>query len=293
MTNWMTSLSRSIVYGALDSCTAGRGVKRVVSGEPVRFKARWCRFYPSVYEPETFKFLRAHLRPGETALDIGAHIGLFSVLMARLVGPSGRVFSFEPVPAIRDILCETLRLNDCIEITETRGEAVASTTGRATFYDTGETISNAGSLIPTARSRSEFPVETVSVDDFAVRRGIFVHCLKIDAEGAELQILRGACRTLLACRPVVLLALHPTVLRRSGASLAEVWGVLQGHGMIALHDNRPVDGNWFCRQEDLVDVQILPQESAVLGDVGFPRFSPRELSYGETSPLIHARRSTT
>src|SRR6266581_4235350 len=95
----MKALARWVAYGILDCCTGWRGVKRVISGEPIRFPARWCRYYPREYEASKFAFLRASCREGQTALDIGAHLGVFSVLLARLVGLRGRVFSFEPTPS--------------------------------------------------------------------------------------------------------------------------------------------------------------------------------------------------
>src|SRR3712207_5734051 len=118
------SLTKSVVYGALDISTSRRGIKRTIGGEEIRFPARWFRYYEADYEPETFSFLRANLKEGQTALDIGAHIGLFSVVMARLVGASGHVFSFEPTPLTNEVLKETVRLNRCEEIVEVRGEAV-------------------------------------------------------------------------------------------------------------------------------------------------------------------------
>src|SRR5438874_223792 len=81
-------------------------------------------------------------RPGQTVFDVGAHLGLFSVVMARLVGPTGRVVSFEPTPSIRRILERTVRLNDCGLVVEVRAEAVSEATGITEFHDTGEPGSN-------------------------------------------------------------------------------------------------------------------------------------------------------
>src|SRR5437879_13846628 len=122
----MLSLAKEIAYVALDVCTAWRGVPRLVGGEWISFPARWCRYYAADYEPATFTFLRAHCLEGATVLDVGAHIGLFSVLMARLVGPSGRVISFEPTPLTRRVLDETVRLNGFGDVVEVRAEAVSA-----------------------------------------------------------------------------------------------------------------------------------------------------------------------
>jgi hypothetical protein len=75
-----------------------------------------------------------------------------------------------------------------------------------------------------------------------------------------MEMLRGASQTLLTCRPAVQSGIHPQVLLRSGGSMADVWDILQTHGMVVLYQNRRIDKSWSCRQEGLVDVQALPRE---------------------------------
>lgn len=256
----MKTLAKALFYGALDLCTAGQGVERTINGTPIRFPARWSRFYPARYEPAKCAFLSECCVPGGVALDIGAHIGLFSVFMARLVGPSGRVFSFEPTPFTRDVLHETVRLNGCEGIVQVRPEAVSSTSGSATFYDTGDQASNANSLVPGGRARALLPVETVSVDDFAAARDLTVQCLKIDVEGAELEVLRGASRTIRVCRPAIVFELHPEALARDGASVHDLCLLLQEYDFIPFLDNRPIDFGWLSAQEEPVEIEALPRE---------------------------------
>ena len=169
---------KDLVYGAIDLCTARRGVNRMIGGESVRFPVRWCRWYATDYEPGTFAFLRAHCGRGDTVIDLGAHLGVFTVVMARLVGPNGHVFSFEPTPQTRRVLEETVRLNGCDTIVEVHGEAVAGATGTAVFYDTGDIVSNANSLVHTGRSREGLEVPTIRLDDFVAQQDL--RCLPQD-----------------------------------------------------------------------------------------------------------------
>lgn len=254
----MKTVLKAIVYGMAELATAGRGVARVVGGERIRFPARWCRYYPADYEPATFAFLRDHCGPGSTALDIGAHLGLFSVTMARLVGPAGRVFSFEPTTLTRQILERTVRLNGCEGVVEVRHEAVALTSGTAVFHDTGETGSNANSLIPTKRSQAGMAVPTVSVDDFLSERDLQANCLKIDVEGAELDLLRGAERTFATSRPPTYLAVHPAAVNESGGSLKEIWRLVSRYRMRVTRAGETVTEAAFCQSVDLFDVALIP-----------------------------------
>ena len=264
----MITYAKVALYEMVDICTLRRGIRRVISDEEIRFPPRWSRFYPPDYEPYTFRFLRSHRAAGATVMDIGAHLGLFGVVMARLVGPAGRVYSFEPTPLSRKVLQETVRINGCVGIVEVRPEAVAGATGKAVFYDTGSPASNANSLVRTAKSKSGITLDKVRLDDFVASRQLNVTCLKIDVEGAELDLLRGARQMLLTCRPAVLLSIHPMAIKESGGSLAEIWQLLQDCGMSvrlpeevhpARLDVEPIGSDWFCDRTSPFEVECIPR----------------------------------
>jgi FkbM family methyltransferase len=249
---------KSLLYGTLEVLTAGGGIPRDVGGERIRFPPRWCRYYQRGYEPNTFRFLRAHCRPGQTVLDVGAHLGLFSVVMARLVAPGGRVISFEPTSFTRRILERTVRLNGLAGVVEVRGEAVTGRTGVADFFDTGSPASNANSLVPADRVVGAKPVPTVSLDDFVGTHQIRLGCVKIDVEGAELDLLRGACKTITGQRPAVYLAVHPAAVCKAGGSLGDLWTLLASYKMNVYRDGVAVSEAEFNAATDLFDVELLP-----------------------------------
>ncbi len=236
----------------------GRGVSRHIGGEKIRFPARWSRYYESEYEPETFKFFGEHVKLGGTVLDIGAHIGLFAVVTARLVGRDGKVFSFEPTPFTRGVLQQVVALNHCAHIVEIRSEAVSSRGGETIFFDTGDTISNANSLVRTGRSKSEIPVTMITVDEFVRERSLNVDCLKIDVEGAELDVLIGAKDTFIKQRPVARLGLHPPFITQNGQSLEDIWRIVADYGLQVVFDGTAANKDWFCVQDKLFDVNLLP-----------------------------------
>jgi FkbM family methyltransferase len=255
----LKSTAKGLAYGMADLCTARRGIRRTIGGRHVRFPARWSRYYPADYEPETFAFLEAHCQPGQTVMDIGAHLGLFTVTMAQLVGPSGRVLSFEPTTSIQPILEQVVRINGVARTVELRREAVSDSAGVAHFYETGHFGSNACSLVRTARSRRVVEVPTISIDELVRSREMTVHCLKIDVEGAEVAVLRGALETMGRCRPAISLAVHPAAIGEMGSSLEELWRLVQDAGMASLSQSQPVDRAWFVGQTDLFDVHLLPR----------------------------------
>lgn len=244
--------ARQIVYGAADLLTRRRGIQRTVTSEPIRLPPRWARCYPSVYEPETFRFLRECCQPGMAAIDVGAHLGVFTVLMSRLVGSQGTVLAFEPTATTRSALAATVRMNGCSNVL-VRSEAVSAKSATALFHDVSEFGAKvANSLIQFKESDRRIEVATVAIDDL----GLATDVIKIDAEGAELDVVRGAERTISDHRPAIHLAVHPVPLASAGGTLDELWARLDGYTVV--HSGRRVDSAWFCSRTGLFDVHLLP-----------------------------------
>jgi FkbM family methyltransferase len=249
--------AKRIVYGGVEICTLGRGVPRRICGEPIRFPARWSRAVPSHYEPLCFDFVRRYCRPGTVAFDIGANIGVFTVAMARRVGGSGKVFAFEPTPRLRDTLIRVLRLNGVADQVQVRAEAVGGRIGEAEFYDTGHLGAVANSLVARADARHyTVAVTTVDATRHAERVGR-VAAIKIDVEGAEVEVLRGAEQTLAEDKPAINLGVHPKAIRAAGENLESLWHLIVPHGYRMEHDGEVVERQWFCAQEELFDVQCV------------------------------------
>ncbi len=247
-------------YKAIDAITLGRGIERNFHGTPVRFPPRWSRYFKTDYEPETFAFLRENLNFGDTFLDIGAHIGLFSVVAARIVGERGRVISFEPTPGTRAVMGEVLKVNGFGDFVEVRAEAVAEKRGTTVFYDSGDEISVVNSLVRGEQSRNEFEVEVISLDEFVAEHGVEADCIKIDVEGSELDLLRGAEKTLSDQRPRVLLSMHPPFIPKGRQSIEHIWEILKKHGYDIAFEGKPVDREWFCSKPELFDVILTSAE---------------------------------
>lgn len=217
---------------------------------------------PPDYEPDTVAFLRRHRKPGGTVLDVGCHFGLISVLMARMVRPGGRVISFKPTPSIRAVCERVVRFNGLGAIIEVRPEAVGATTGTTAFYDRGDPGSNANSLVPLGHPTVETTVPVVSLDGFTHARDLSVSCIKVDVEGGEFDLLRGAGRLLRRCRPAVFPSVHPAAIRRAGRSLAALWGLAQTSDLVVVRHEAALSEAVFCSAQELFDVALLPRKES-------------------------------
>ena len=170
------------------------------------------------YEVDEMCFVRSVLKRGDIAVDAGAHIGFFTVQMADAVGPSGRIYAFEPVIANADLLQRSILENRFENRVELHRAAVGAATGSSTLTLARETL-NTGGAYMLGEGTSPLPghetqtVDVVALDQLCVRRP--VRLIKMDVEGAEPLVLRGAATLLTEDRPVVLSELHPTQLARA------------------------------------------------------------------------------
>jgi len=179
-----------------------RGMRINLHGSAVAFAT-------GTAEPRLQSALTSELRPGATFFDIGANVGFMTLIAARLVGPSGRVLAFEPVPANAAAIRENVALNgiDWVEVHET---AIARSTGNASLIisDVSAFSRLATVNVPTgARESIEVPV--TSIDEFLAGGGHPApDVVKIDVEGAELEVIEGMRRTLAEHHPVLLCEVH-------------------------------------------------------------------------------------
>jgi FkbM family methyltransferase len=169
------------------------------------------------FELNEIEFVRRSLQSGQHVVDAGAHIGLFAMHMASLVGPTGSVRCFEPFRPNAECLELSIRENRFDGIVTLERIAVGATTGTArlvyapaTLNSGGAFLANAGAAVPAGHETQ--PVPVVSLDAFPLRRP--VSFIKIDVEGAEPQALAGASRLLREDRPVILSEVHPSQLEQ-------------------------------------------------------------------------------
>jgi FkbM family methyltransferase len=162
-------------------------------------------------EPPVQEALRRLLAPGDVFYDIGANVGFFTLLGARLVGPSGRVIAFEPVPWCARAVARNIEING-FDHAQIRAEAVGDADGDARLLVVGEASwSHLESTGRHADVRDEIDVDVVSLDSLVAGRAIAPpDVLKVDTEGAELQVIEGARATIARHRPAIVCELHDT-----------------------------------------------------------------------------------
>lgn len=161
------------------------------------------------------------LQPGDVVIDIGAHIGCFAVPAARAVGASGHVYACEAIPTTSVALQHTIEANGLQNVTVVN-RGLGSTAGSATFSVSGGSSAH-GDLGGAGGDRATVEMGTLDalVQEYGLER---VDFLKIDVEGWEVEVLRGAVKTIQTHRPVIEMAAYhkPDDLQVLPALLREI-----------------------------------------------------------------------
>ncbi|MGK7886958.1 MAG: FkbM family methyltransferase [Crocosphaera sp.] len=180
-------------------------------------------------------------RPGDVCLDIGANIGTFSIPVAKLVGMEGRVFSFEPFAKTYELLDNNLKLNDVSDIVEPQAKVVSDHIQNlksrptpknmgATWFKEDNTSSENSLLATTLDSWHQEHPDINSID--------FV---KIDVEGMEIKVLKGASKILTNYKPILYIEVCEAHYQRYGFSIKDLEELLQDRGY---HFFRYVKPRW-------------------------------------------------
>jgi len=189
------------------------------------------------YEPEVANKLKELLRPGMTFCDVGANMGVFTLYAARLVGPKGRVYAFEPVPDNLRVLQRNVARNK-MEWVTLIPKAISQRPGKSQIYLSNYCGSHSLVPDPAEATGAALTVETIRLDAIPEMRVLDV--IKIDTEGTELDVLRSLGEIRVSH---VILECATDRLNASGTTPAEFLAQVKEMGYeIVLNLNDPAQG---------------------------------------------------
>lgn len=173
-----------------------RGMKWVVGSGEHGYWLGW-------YEYRKREAFEREIKPNSVFFDIGANVGYFSLLAAKLSEPKGRVYAFEPLPRNIKFIRKHIALNHLAERISVIEAAVSDKSGSAHF-DPG-----ASTAMGHIASKGQLEVQLVSLDDLYSKGQLPVpDYMKVDVEGAEYEVLNGARKILQTERPILFLDTH-------------------------------------------------------------------------------------
>jgi FkbM family methyltransferase len=193
-------------------------------------------FWYGSYSRALLRLLDRLLRPGDTLVDAGANIGEITLYAAKRVGPTGKVLAFEPMSAIADVLERNAALNHLDQV-QVRRVGLSDNAGTMSIYSSTEHFrarphDGLGTLHPGGtRTRLVEEVEVKTLDQEVTEHGVRrIDVLKVDVEGSELPLLRGAVKCLERDRPWIAIEVQEETSRSAGYAQEDILEYLEQFG---------------------------------------------------------------
>lgn len=216
-------------------------------------------------DPDEISLLRSHLEPGDTALDVGANIGFYTLHMAQCVGPSGKVIAIEPEPENFDLLEHNVSRNEFDNV-ELHRVAASSQEGSAELEINRENLGMHRITENTSESET-IRIPTVPIEQL-VGEGTQVKFVKLDVEGHELEALKGMAAIIEGSKDLkFLIEFNPSSLVASGTHPRDLLEFLSEFGFVYeiagtnspvsaqyllenFPEHSPAYANLFCHREN-------------------------------------------
>jgi FkbM family methyltransferase len=232
------------------------------------------------YEPAETHFVKAVLRPGDVFVDVGANLGWFTLVASVAVGETGSIHAFEPRDETVAHLMETVALNGLDDQVTTYPYGLADRETNGVLVWVSDTDNPGGSTVWSGdipANMEEQPIALRPLDALELDR---VDLLKVDVEGAELRVFRGARKTLERCRPYILSELSPEMLARaSNAPVEAYFGLLNQLGYRSFivdaercgEETRDFPADWH---KPLINLALVPREKPAPPSLWYPAPHP-------------------
>lgn len=225
---WYGSRGEPITLGA-------HTLRYLVGSRPVRLKYASATDIVARNDAKQMQYFIDHILPGQLVLDVGGHLGQYAVLFAALVGSRGRVISFEPDAAARPVLQQNIALNsfqarvgveDCalFDVSESRELFARHGNSQSSLARAGLGGSRGDKGV------ERYVVRTSRLDDYLRDSALPTpDYIKLDVEGAEINVLRGAGEVL-ASKTLILCELHPYAWSEFGTGFDDLLGIVEQSG---------------------------------------------------------------
>lgn len=190
----------------------------------------WSLYAYGAYEAGTVALLEGLTHSGAVVFDVGANVGIVTLPLARAAGAAGHLHAFEPHPALRARLIENCALNNLRQVTVS-AYALGSEPGSFPLYASTDANQGTGSLRRMSAQTEEIDVTVTTLDAYVAEQNIErLDVIKIDTEGADLDVLRGAVCSLERFKPAIYVEVSPEHLKAFGATPSSLYDFLTGLG---------------------------------------------------------------
>lgn len=174
------------------------------------------------------ELFKKEVKLGMTVVDLGAHVGYFSLLAAKLVGEKGRVFAFEPAPDNYTLLTKNIAINGYKNVIPIQ-KAVSNESGQIRLLLADD--SSQHTILPSSQTAEFVIVDSITLDEFFKDKDCKIDVIKMDIEGAEMSALEGMANIIKENENLrIFTEFHPLLLQRSACSPASFLNKLIEYG---------------------------------------------------------------
>ena len=170
-----------------------------------------------IYEPNQTEIVKKYVHEGDIVVDIGAHVGYYTLLMAQLVGENGKVYSFEPDPVNFQLLKKSVEINGFENVILIQ-KAVSNITDKVKlFLGDNDSAINRIYDAKLGDAKESIDVESIRIDEYFKENDELIDFIKIDSEGSEIKIINGMKQFLSRNQELVMMTeFFPFLIKKSG-----------------------------------------------------------------------------
>jgi FkbM family methyltransferase len=192
------------------------------------------------WEKNTLDFLRKTLKQGDVVVEVGANVGAHTLYIAKLIGPMGHVYAFEPTSFALNKLQKNISLNPDLANITVRSDLVTDNDKSVPNMSINSSWTLSGERSPSIIR--DFSV--ISIDSFVRENNINrLDLVKIDVDGYDFKVLRGASDAISNLRPIIFCELCEYTLRAQGDSIKDIFTMIESLGYSAYYENGERIGN--------------------------------------------------
>lgn len=220
------------------------------------------------YDTESREAIEGILEEGDVFVDLGANIGFFTLIAARIVGESGKVFAFEPTPGTKKFLTRNVSENDFDDRVVIEGYAVTDKCGKARFNVTE--LSECNSICDSEDANTNvIEVDTISLDEYFLKTPSSINLIKMDIEGQEFPAMRGMKEIVKANPDIkIIFEYHKQHIKENNLASVEIFQLLEDYGFnqftVLLREpvkiKIPEDQQLLEREASRVNLNILAEK---------------------------------
>lgn len=249
---------KNLIYNLIDYITLNKGLPCNVNGFTVKFPAKWFRYFEKDYEKDNILFLKENCKQNMTIFDIGAHLGLMSIIASQITNRKSKIYSFEPTPNTFKVLERVIKINNCSGNVFAINQAITKENTIIDFYLSNNEGSNSNSLVSkNHQTRKPIKINATSLDLFVKENMIDnVDLIKIDAEGSEYDVLLGAVSIISQFKPKMILAIHPPLIKNNNHKIEDIYDFLIKHNYSIKFQKKILSKQEFCSMQDFFDVHL-------------------------------------